>query len=444
VRILFLEIDHEADWAVASIGAAFIGAYLREHGHESSMHRVAYDAPLDGVVDHVRAVAPDLIGVSLTSRQWLRAREVVGYLRERVDTPVIAGGLHPTFASHRVLATPGFDYACLGEGEVAMLELVEALEAGGFPREGIRSIGARGGPPPLIREPFEPIDALPFMARDHLDEHPSLRHFVTQRGCPFPCTYCAARQFSDLYDDGYKSYGRRRSLDNVKAEFEQICDGLGYVIFLDDTFTINHAWIREFCAWYRAEVGVGFSLHARVETVNPRMLEELADAGCRHITYGVESGSERVRRDIMKRFATNEQFERVFRWTQDVGIMATANYIIGTPGETRDDIELTLALHDRLAPTDFGYFVFYPYEGTELFRVCRDNGYLPDDYEELPANHRRSILRLPDLTPDDIEHYYERFTEVHVRDTVSRLGTTASAEDRAIAESMIRDRAAVG
>ncbi len=164
-----------------------------------------------------------------------------------------------------------------------------------------------------------------------------------------------------------------------------------------------------------------FSLHARVETVNQPMLGELAEAGCYHITYGVESGSERVRLEIMKRNASNQRFRDVFRWTREAGIMVTANYIIGIPGETRSDIEETLALHDELEPLDFGYFVFYPYPGTALFHLCKKEGYLPENYFELPANHRHTILALPDLTPGDIEHYYQRFTEVRKRDQLARL-----------------------
>lgn len=111
----------------------------------------------------------------------------------------------------------------------------------------------------------------------------------------------------------------------------------------------------------KRDFAIPFSLHARVETVNKEMLHELAEAGCRHITYGVESGSERVRREIMKRWATNQRFRDVFRWTKDAGIMPTANYIIGTPGETIAEMQETMVLHRELQPVDFGYFVFYPY-----------------------------------------------------------------------------------
>ena len=91
-------------------------------------------------------------------------------------------------------------------------------------------------------------------------------------------------------------------------------------------------------------------------------------------------------------------------------------YMLGIPGETKDDIERTLTLHEQLQPEDFGYFVFYPYPGTSLFQECKDKGYLPGNYYDLPANHRRSILMLPDLSKEDIDVYYSKFTELRIHD----------------------------
>jgi radical SAM superfamily enzyme YgiQ (UPF0313 family) len=257
---------------------------------------------------------------------------------------------------------------------------------------------------------------MPFMARDLLDEPPGVVHMSTQRGCPFPCTYCGARQFHDLYE-GIAQYGRRRSHQNVLDELHTIGQTrpLQYVIFLDDTFTINHPWVTEFCRVYGAEVGLPFWIHARVETVNERMLHQLAAAGCRHVTYGVESGSYRIRKEVMRRPVKNERFKEVFRWTKEAGITVTANYMMGLPEETREDLEQTLELAEELEAFDFGYFVFYPYPGTHLFTYCRDKGYLPPNYLDLEANHRESILHLPTLTQDDITECYERFTELRAR-----------------------------
>ncbi len=443
MRMLFLEFDTEAEWGVASLGPGFLAAYLRAHGHAAAFLRVAHDAGMDAIAAGVRAEAPDLIGVSLTTRQWLRARAVLGALRRVSNVPVIAGGLHPTFAPEAVLAAEGIDFVCLGEGEGALLDLVTALEAGAA-TEGIANIWTKGGARPLLRPPMAPIDGLPFTARDMLDERPGVVHVSTQRGCPFPCTYCAARMYDALYaeraaEDG--AYGRRRSHENVLAELRAIraAGPLHYVIFLDDTFTIHHPWVKRFCEVYGAELRVPFSLNARVETVNERMLHELAAAGCRHIVYGVESGSERVRREIMKRSATNQRFRDVFRWTREAGILATANYILATPGETMAEMRETIALHHELQPVDFAFFVFYPYPGTELFYLCRERGWLPENHLERPAVHRRSILRLPGITEADIETIYAEWTDIRARAAAGRT----RAEHAAAAEDGVRARAGV-
>jgi radical SAM superfamily enzyme YgiQ (UPF0313 family) len=435
MRVVFLEVDTERSWAVASIGPAFIGAYLRAHGHSVGFVRARLDATDAEVVQQVRAQCPDLLGVSLTTRQWLRARELIQAIRASLDVKVIAGGLHATFAPELILQTKGFDYVCLGEGEQPMLDLVTALESSA-PTQAIPNIWKSGQPArPRLRPPLAPLDRLPFLARDLLDEPGGTVHMATQRGCPFPCTYCAARMYNQLYAADGEEYGRRRSHANVLAELRQLKDQdrLGYVIFLDDTFTINHSWVMEFCRLYGDEVRAPFSLHARVETVNERMLYMLAEAGCRQITYGVESGSERVRREIMRRQVGNQRFKDVFRWTRDAGILLTANFMLGLPGETRDDLDQTLDLAEELNVADFGYFVFYPYPGTHLFDACLKRGYLPADYLERPANHRETILRMPDLSGDDIAEYYERFTALRQRLYTARYGAAIAAAEANVA-----------
>ena len=387
------------------------------------MVRVPLDMSVDDLIKALKDKVPDVIGVSLTSRQWLRAKELMPALRQKLDIPVIAGGLHPTFESDLVLDTGGFDYVCIGEGEQAMLEFVQAYERGELPSKKIKNIRGQSDPMPKMRAPFEPFDELPFMARDMLQEQPGIVHMETQRGCPFRCSYCAGRNLSDLYEGSYASYGRRRSVKNVLRELSQLRDNgpINYVVFLDDTFTIKHSWVHEFCDLYSKHFHVPFSINARAETVNKKLLFKLAEAGCMHIIYGVESGSERVRTDVLKRKVSNKHLIDVFRWTQEAGMLATANYMLGIPGETKTDIEQTLELHEQLRPDDFGYFVFYPYPGTELYRVCREKGYLPKNYYDLPANNRNTILNLPDLTQEDIDNYYDKFTELRIRDRINKL-----------------------
>ena len=409
--------------------------------------RVGLDDSEDTVFAEVSARAPELLALSMTTRQWLRGRAVVGALRQRLDVPVVAGGLHPTFSADAVLRSPGFDYVCLGEGEAALLDLVEHLAAGGGPLAdgAIPNIQLRPGQRPSLRPPLPELDQIPWMARDFLDERYGVRYMATQRGCTFQCTYCAARQYDELYQD-IGSYGRRRSHDDVLAELIALRDGpgLNYVIFLDDTFTIHRPWVRRFCEIYGERLRTPFSLHARVETVTPELLGQLAAAGCAQITYGVESGSERVRRDIMKRQVSDQRFVDVFRWTREAGIHVTANFIIGIPGETRAEMAQTLALADRLQVADFGYFVFYPYPGTALFHECRRQGWLPEDWLEREANHRQSILRLPGLQPADIDAVYDGFTALRQRRFVERHGLPEADPAAVAAAADLDHSAAVG
>ena len=95
-------------------------------------------------------------------------------------------------------------------------------------------------------------------------------------------------------------------------------------------------------------------------------------------------------------------------------------------------------------PDDFGYFVFYPYPGTPLFHTVKEQGLLPDDWQQRPANHRQSILRLPDLTNDDIAHYYDRFTALRERSYLARYGQDLSDEGRAAVNDRYQHTAATG
>ena len=108
--------------------------------------------------------------------------------------------------------------------------------------------------------------------------------------------------------------------------------------------------------------------------------------------------------------------------------MVTANYMMGVPGERPEDLQATIDLHARLDPLDFGYFVFYPFPGTPLFETCRQQGLLPENWQELPARHDRSILNLPDLTSEDLATAFDDWTRIRAEAAMRR---TAAGQSRA-------------
>jgi radical SAM superfamily enzyme YgiQ (UPF0313 family) len=358
-----------------------------------------------------------------------------------MDIPIIAGGLHPTFAAFSVLESGAFDYVCVGEGEKAVCDMLSCMGKGEDIRTAcIPNLWMKGSGPPKLHPPVS-VDSLPFMARDLLDEIEGVIHISAMRGCPFSCTYCAGGAIGYLFDN--RTYVRKRSVNNVIHELQHIRENgpIYYVIFLDDTFTIHQEWLKEFCIAYGREIGAGFSINARADTVNPDIITMLAQAGCKHIVYGVESGSRHVREEILNRPGDNKQFVDAFRWTREAGIMATANYMIGIPGETHEDIGETLALNEEIAPDDFGYFIFYPYPGTPLFNVCREKCFLPENYLDLPANNRQSILTLPDLAKDEIEHYYNVFKAMREKNYLRRYGGSLNDAQKTAAIKSLRESA---
>jgi anaerobic magnesium-protoporphyrin IX monomethyl ester cyclase len=431
LKILFIEVDTEDSWVVSSLGPPFIASYIRRAGHEAAFLRATVGMSSSDLSARVRDVAPDLIGISLTTLQWPRAREVVADLKAELDLPVVAGGLHPTFTPEVTLSSPGFDFACLGEGEEPVLDLLNALERGTDTRS-IRNIWARGGERPLLRAPIASLDDLPWMARDILDEPPGLVHFVTQRGCPFPCPHCAARTWSDLYEHEGRYTGRRRSVENVIGELCAIRESgpLNFVNFLDDTFTLDRRWVREFCRVFREEINVGFSILARVETLTEEILHRLGEAGCTMITYGVESGSPRIRREVLERPVENERFIEVFNWTRAAGIMPIASYMIGLPGETREDLELTLRFAERLDAFDLNTNVYYPYPGTQLGRDCEKRGLLPENHADLPADLSESTLDLEHLSRADVREYFEKLTSLRRQEPLANDGLDCSGTNQ--------------
>jgi len=444
VKILFLEIETEQAWILPSIGAASIASYVREQGHEAAQFKVHPNCPFKEIIAAIENESPDLLGFSLTTRQYARATSIAAELQRTLDLPIVAGGLHPTFAPLSVLGSGAFDFVCLGEGEEAVCSLLTYLGRGKDRQTAkIANIWVKGSQRPGMRPPLA-CERIPFVARDLLNETYGVFHISTMRGCPFSCTYCAGGAISHLYGSG--TYLRRRSVGNVLEELHQIerQSPISYVIFLDDTFTVNRDWLEAFCQSYGRDFGRGFSVNARPDTVSPELINLLAKAGCRHIVYGIESGSRRVRENILNRPGQNRQFIEVFRWTKEAGILATANYMIGIPGETPDDIEQTLALNEALDPDDFGHFVFHPYPGTPLFELCRQKGYLPENQEELPADNRQSILVMPSLTQDDIRHYDALFAAVRENHYLKQYGSSLNEAQKTEAIKNLRGGTAAG
>ena len=331
---------------------------------------------------------PDLVGITSNSGNLDTVRLIVRRLKRR-GLPVILGGSHPTVLPEQSIVYTGADMVAVGEGERTLHKVCEALGGKGRLSE-IPSLAWRdneritlnptGG---LINE----IDELPVPDRSLIDPTDYFGDVImTSRGCPFNCAYCASRTI----------WGRKvrlRAVASVIDELESLkrdADaaeepedlaearaisgtsrvrlGRWVVKILDDTFTVNRKRTLDLLDRIIAS-GLNrfeFTGGVRADTLDEEMVRKLSDANFRRVTIGVESGSPRILKMIRKA-QTNEDVKRAVALLRGAGIYSHAFFMIGFPGETPEDIELTKKLILEAQPNHVEINMVTPYPGTDLF-----------------------------------------------------------------------------
>ena len=397
MRVLFVaqQIDYEPQ------GIMYLSSALKAAGHEVDLAVAAHQDP----VAVARAFQPDVAAYSLITGSQ---RFYLGLNRKlKAEFPglfSVFGGPHPTFFPEMV-EEEGVDGICRGEGEGALVELVDSLDQGGptavleldnwsFRRNG-----------QTITNPVRPyitdLDNLPFpdralvYERDPIAARSKIKHFLAGRGCPYNCTYCFNHALGELY----RGKGRRfrlRSVDNVLDEVLWVREHypLEFVVFVDDTFVLSKDWLAEFAEEYPRRVGLPFFCNTRANLVTPEQVQQLAEAGCHCVSMGIETGSDRLRNDLLKRQMSREQILEAARLIREGGLHFTTTNMIGLPTSTLEDDWETLELNAQVRPSYAHVFIFQPYPRTELGEFTREQGWMVgtfDDIGEVAWDH--SVLR---------------------------------------------------
>jgi radical SAM superfamily enzyme YgiQ (UPF0313 family) len=299
------------------------------------------------------------------------------------------------------------------------LELVNALKEG-RDYSNIKNLWVRKDGN-IVRNKTRPfitnLDELPFEDRELFNLQKSIDKYglgqvrvMTTRGCPYQCTYCANKRISKTQPG---CYVRFRSAMHIMDELNYIDERYRFkeIFFDDDIFMMDKAVRMEFCRKYPEEIGKPFVFGSRVEICNEEMLKELKIAGGRRIDFGMESGNEDLRRNILKRNMTNKQILETTKMAKAAGFQVKTLNMVGLPGETVEKYLDTVRLNREIRPDVVSISVFYPYPGTELYDYCIEKGYFNPD-EPLPKGYisrRSSLLNLPDFSRNDIARCFQRF-----------------------------------
>jgi radical SAM superfamily enzyme YgiQ (UPF0313 family) len=402
-------------------GVGYISAVLKAAGHEASLLYMQRELSAEEFLSEIDARSPDLVGFSSTTHQHPFVERCAALLKEhRPGIFVLSGGTHPTLLPEGVAACDCFDVVCVGEGEHAILELAERLEQGRDYFD-VRNLWMKRDDN-LIRNPLRPLiadlDSLPFVDRDIFDyeemltENDAWIDMLSGRGCPYDCSYCCNPGLKKRFA-GLGRYVRFRSVGHVMSEIRVIRERfpIKVINFQDDTFTLNRNWTLTFCEAYGQEFDYPFWINTRVERLvdDEEVVAALARAGCQGVRIGIESGNEWLRTNILKRRMSNDDIARTFKLARRYGLLLYSCNMLGLPGETAAMIQETIKLNRRLNPDEFQFSVFYPYPMTELHDETVGKGMLREGESLTSYYSRRSILDLPDLTPEELEEGYDGF-----------------------------------
>ncbi|OGR61572.1 MAG: hypothetical protein A2X36_07150 [Elusimicrobia bacterium GWA2_69_24] len=398
MKVLFINPQQEM------AGLQCLSAYLKRAGHATAlfndprlfMNLFLQSERLDRLF-HVReegfaaieAFSPDLIGFSVVSDDYEWACAWAAAIRERCDIPIVFGNCHPTFYPRQVLAQPEVDFAARGEGEETLLELVEALGKGeDFAK--IRGLAYKDHGSVRVN-PMRPLiadlDSLPFPDKDlHYGPMPYLNHgysTMTGRGCPFRCTFCHNNSSVKLYAEHglAKSWVRRQSPRRVIAELLWAKERYGYdhIRFNDEEFAYDRGWLREFCALLKAEVGVPYFAWVSPNTIDAESAGLMGKSGCDFVEMGLQSGSERLRTDILHRRVSNERMAEAMRSLREAGIRPEVDLLLGLPTEMKADLDDTVELLRRGRPGATYPFWLRYYPVTDIFALAKERGLLSSE-----------------------------------------------------------------
>lgn len=387
------------------IGLAYLAATVKQDGHQVAIFEAdavvkptsldftdelrRYDLYLQGVGDlshpvwtEIRALLvsyrPDVVGIGAFTPQIASALRVADLCKEYdPDCYVVMGGAHPTVSPDQTVSHASVDFVIRGEGETAFRRLVATIETGTTDYGPINGLSYQRDGRVIHNPPSEfikDLDSVPFPARGNLMNRQSYTSedmgvMLTSRGCPFRCTYCY---------HPWKGKVHFRSIPQVIEEIKQVKRDYGTRQFAikDDTFTVNHQHVREFCESLLGEnLDVNWDCTTRVDRIDEDLLRLMLRAGCNVVKVGIETGSQRILEQTHKGI-TLDQSRRAAALFNKLGVFWSAYFMMGLPQETEEDILQTYAFMKEIKPFYAGLGVYEAFRFTELFDVGVEMGLL--------------------------------------------------------------------
>jgi radical SAM superfamily enzyme YgiQ (UPF0313 family) len=333
----------------------------------------------NATVKMLYSFSPKVVGIYVTSFNLPYIYNLIKEIKNVMNSTIIVGGPHITHYPQSVLSL-GADYGIVGDGEKSLVKFMKK-----YGKEDVQNIEGltyfkSGKIFVNFIKPIKNLDILPFPSRHML---PNERYYsplhkgmvttmVTSRGCPFDCIFCGL--------PNKKSY-RKRSPKNVVKEIELIAnEGFEYVEIEDDCFTLDKKRARRICELIiKKKIKINWGCETRIDCVDEKLLALMKKAGCTNVRYGIESGNEKIRSDVIGKKITNEEIRRVIKNMKKEDLISVAYFMFGHPTETLKDMKETIEFALEIDPDYADFHLAIPIPGSRLLEIATKEGKVRKD-----------------------------------------------------------------
>lgn len=343
---------------------------------------------------------------------------------------VIVGGTVPSSKPEVVLKeNPILDYIVKGESELVYLDIANCIDQKKNLNhiDNLCFIDKEKFTSNRLRPLIDPLDQLPDVEMDIYDEKNFRRpfhgkivrmaDFELSRGCWYKCTFCLSPFQREKTYSKAKNFRREKSIEKIIREISNLKarHKLDYIRYQDESFnSIKEDKLRDLSKEYKKRVNLPFIIEATINTSSENKIKYLSDMGCVNVGLGIESGSERIRDEvIVKPKFSNKQAIEVINCFKKHGIAVTAYNIVGFPTETTKDILETIELNFKAKPNYSTVSYFQPWEGTSLKDSSLKNGYLEEKKitdDTMQGQQGGSLLKLDTINYSELQHFHDFFT----------------------------------
>ena len=372
------------------IGTAYLNAAARTAGHTLVLH---IGNNLRTILKVIQQEQPDCIGFSMMTSFMNEILTIARKIKEQKNILIVAGGPHPTLFPD-ILKDPAIDVICRGEGEFAIIELLDALDnhkpPDNIPNLWVKRYGE------ILRNPLRPLvenlDTIPLIDWSCYVGTPALASsplVFPIRGCPYSCTYCFNESMRKMYQGAgryVRSFSPERATEETRQALQYFQESP--VFLCSDTFGIDTDWMEEFFKRYTTLTSQPFILLLRPELATEHVIKIISQYNCHSVAIGVESGAERVRREILNRRYSNELLLRVAGNLHNAGIPFKTYNMLGLPTETVEEMWETIDLNIKMKADVPRAVIFTPLPNTKIVDIAIHHGCLETDFDvqDIPSS----------------------------------------------------------